>query len=237
MRRGLGGTDVGPVVSFFRPELAATCAKYANATDVWMRLVHGIERPRNKAMARGIDAEPRLRKVYLDHLNAQPDLFRFRHHPTPWIVVHPQQAWASCSPDDVAEDASGGWLVEYKSTSIFGRHKWGDEGTDQIPDLYNLQVNWCCEILDLPHWEVVAGFGRDFEDEHGNHQFLYEKTALFRGERDRDVAAMCLELCGRFQREFIEPRKLPPLTPINNRRVYSQLLKGEAWTPQATEAS
>jgi hypothetical protein len=237
MRRGLGGTDVGPVISFYRPELAATCAKYANATDVALRLIHGIERPRNKAMSRGIDAEPRLRKVYVESCLGPGRMLE--PHPTPWIVAHEAHPWATCSPDDVViEDGVGEvCLVEYKSTSIFGRNKWGDEGSDQIPDLYNLQVQWCCEILDLPRWEVVAGFGRDFEDEHGNHQFLYEKTALFRGERDRDLAAMCLDLCGRFVREFIEPRKLPPLTPVNNRRAYSQLLKGETWTPQATEAS
>lgn len=218
-RRGVGATDVGPVVSYYRPALAADCAKYANATDVAMRLLYDIERPRSKVVARGLDAEPRLRKAYVDAYG-----MALVARPEKWIVQHPRLPWASCSPDDVTV---GDVLVEYKSTSIFARHKYGDAETDEVPPLYGLQVQWAMEILNLDLAHVFVGFGRDFDDEHGAPQFLYEETRRFVVPRDRELAAMCVDYCTQFHVEFIEGRKLPPLAPVNNRRAYSQLLKGQ----------
>ena len=235
-RRGVGGTDVGPIVSMYRPELAADCAKYANATDVAMRLLYDIERPRSKVMARGLDAEPRLRRAYLDAYGGT-----FAAHPEPWIVRHPTLPWASCSPDDVLAPLPSSallslpTLVEYKSTSIFARHKYGDAESDEVPPLYGLQVQWSMEILDLPLAHVFVGFGRDYE-ENGEHKFLYEETRRFLVPRDREIAAMCIDYCSQYHAEFIEGRKLPPLAPVNNKRAYSQLLKGSHPCQQQTEA-
>ena len=233
-RRGTGGTDVGPIVAMYRPELAAELAKYANATDVAMRLLFDIERPRTAVMSRGLDAEPRLRRAYLDAYGGI-----LEEHPRPWVVQHPLNPWATCSPDDVSCGPSpfgGRLLVEYKSTSIFARHKWGDAESDEVPPLYGLQVQWCLEILDLPLAHLFVGFGRDFQ-ENGTHQFLYEETRRYVIPRDRELAAMALGYCARFQAEFIECRKLPPLAPVHNKRAYSQLLKGKPWKPtEATEA-
>lgn len=226
-RRGIGGTDVGPVVGFFRPELAGDLCRYSNATDVAMRLIHGVERPRRAVMSRGLDAEPRLRRAYLDAYGGV-----LEQRPEKWVVPHPKHPWATCSPDDVAtiNDGNGGAmriLIEYKSTSIFARHKYGDAETDAVPPLYGLQVQWCMEILDLPLCHLFAGFGRDYE-ENGEHKFLYEETRRFIVPRDRELAAMALDYCARFQHEFIEPRKLPLLTPVNNKREYARLMKEAA---------
>jgi hypothetical protein len=219
-KRGLGGTDVGPVVAFYRPELAPELAKYANATDVAMRIIHDVERPRSKVMSRGLDAEPRLRRAYLD---AFPCTLVER--PEKWIVQHPTAPWATCSPDDARSD---GVLVEYKSTSIFARHEWGDAESDEVPPLYGLQVQWCLGILDLPTCDLFVGFGRDYDDEQGEHQFLYEETRRYVVPRDRELFAMAFDYCQRFQADFIERRKLPPLTPVKNKRRFSQLTKEAA---------
>lgn len=234
-RRGIGGTDVGPVVSFYKPELASVLGKWANATDVAMRLVYGIERPRTKVMSRGLDAEHRLRGAFVDAYGGG-----FEPHARPWIERHPRHPWASCSPDDVWLSDSvhppDRVLVEYKSASIFARDKWGDAESDEVPPLYALQVQWGLEILDLPIAHVFVGFGRDFTDEHGAPQFLYEQTARYVVPRDRELAAMAVDYCDRFQAEFIERRKLPPLVPVHNKRAYSQLLKGSHPCQQTTAA-
>lgn len=231
-RRGIGGTDVGPIVAMYRPELAPELAKWANATDVAMRVAFNIERPRTKVMSRGLDAEPRLRRAYLDAFGGG---LAFR--PEKWIVTRPERSWATCSPDDVwCGPNSERVLVEYKSTSIFARGKWGEAESDEIPMLYALQIQWCLEILDLNHAHLFVGFGRDMTDEHGEHQFLYEQTARYQIPRDRETAAMALDYCARFQKDFIECRKLPPLTPVNNKRAYSQLLKGSHPCQTQTEA-
>src|SRR5689334_16291897 len=96
MRRGIGGTDLSAVCAYYRPEFAETWAKWATAADVWMRLVHNIERERTSVMQRGIDAEPRLRRAYLDAYGGA-----MLPKPTPWIVAHPRLPFVSVSPDDV----------------------------------------------------------------------------------------------------------------------------------------
>lgn len=227
-KRGTGGTDVGPIVALYRPELAPELAKYANATDVAMRLIHGIERPKRAIMQRGLDAEPRLRVAYADAYGA-----KFIERPEKWIVRHPTLPWASCSPDDVTVDRV---LVEYKSTSTFSLYpppnaktresRWGDPESDVVPPAYNLQCQWSMEILDLPLAHLFAGFGRDYL-ENEQPVFLYAETRRYILPRDRELAAMCLDYCQRFQTEFIERRKLPPLAPMSNKRAYSQLLKGD----------
>ena len=214
MRR-IGGTDVGPIISLYRPEMAAELAKYANATDVWLRLVHKVERPKTAVMQRGIDAEPRLRKAFIDAYG-----LAMADKPMPWVVAHPTFPWATCSPDDV----SGSLLVEYKSTSTFARHKWGDPDSDVIPSVYNLQVQCCMEILDLPLAHVFVGFGRDYE-ENGEQQFLYEQTVRYIVARDRELAEMALGYCQKFHDEFVEGRKPPPLAPVSNKRDFARLMK------------
>jgi hypothetical protein len=81
------------------------------------------------------------------------------------------------------------------------------------------------EILDLDVCHLFVGFGRDYEED-GEHKFLYEETRRFIVPRDRELAAMAFAYCQRFQTDFIERRKLPPLAPVNNKRAFSQLMKG-----------
>lgn len=231
MKRAIGGTECGSCAALFRPELAEDLARYANATDLWLRLVHGIERPRTVAMSRGLDAEPRLRKALVDAYG-----FKLQHHERPWIVRHPRYEWATCSPDDVVDGEP--LLIEIKSTSVYARHKgWGRPETDEIPPLYMTQVQWTMEILDLPKCLVFTGFGRDWKDpETGEHQFLYEETLPFIVERDREVASMLLGYAERFVKEYVETRKPPPLPPLNNKRAFARLLKGSTECQTATEA-
>lgn len=234
MKRGIGGTECGLPAAFYKPELAPELAKYANVSDLWMRLLHGIERPRTAVMERGLDAEPRLRKALVDAFG-----YTLEQHERPWVVQHPKYAWATCSPDDKV--AGEPLLIEIKSTSTFARAKWGRPESDEIPMLYGAQVQWCLEILDLPRCLVFVGFGRDWKDpETGAHQFLFEETLPYVVERDRELAATLLSYAERFVTEFIDGRQPPPIAPVHNKRAFSRLMKGEAWTPAAeaaTEAS
>lgn len=221
MKRGIGGTECGSCAAFYRPELAPDLAKYSNATDLWLRLVHGLERKRTKVMTRGLDAEPRLRKALVDAYG-----FELEEHSRPWIVRHPRYEWASCSPDDVVKGQP--LLIEIKSTSVYARSKYGAVESDVIPPLYLAQVQWTMEILDLPRALVFVGFGRDWTDEHGQSQFLYEETVPYFVDRDRELASMLLGYAERFIKEFVETRQPPPLQPMHNRRAFAKLMKEAA---------
>lgn len=236
MKRGIGGSDLASVCAYYRPEYAAEWAKWATAADVWMRLVHDIERPRTAVMQRGIDAEPRLRQAYLDAYGGS-----MVDKPTPWIVRHPRLPFVSVSPDDVWCESATGCIgnlphtyVEFKSASVFGRHKYGDPETDAIPDAYGLQVQLGLEILDIEVGHLFVGFGKDATAEDGTKRFFYSETARYVIQRDRELMAMALGYAERFYAEHVATRKPPSVEPKNNIRAWKRLLKEQSW--KATEA-
>lgn len=247
MKRGIGGSDLAAVCAYYRPQFADEWSKWATAADVWMRLVHDIERPRTAVMQRGIDAEPRLRRAYLDAYGGA----MWGPKPTPWILQHPRLPFVTVSPDDVWHESSAHLdgegidgdeaptYVEFKSTSIFARGKYGDAESDAIPDAYGLQVQLGLEILDLEVGHLFVGFGRDTKDESGAPQFLYEETRRFVIHRDRELMAMALAYAEKFHAEHVATRMPPRCEPRNNIRAWKRLLKEEAWKPTeaATEAS
>lgn len=229
-RRGIGGTDLGAVCAYYRA-CPADWTRYATAADVWMRLVHDVERPRTAVMQRGLDAEPRLRRAYLDAYGGV-----LRERPAKWILQHPRLPFVTVSPDDVWRDSAGGGevYVEWKSTSIFAAAKYGDAETDEVPDSYGLQVQLNLEILDLGVGHLFCGFGRDVKDETGAHQFLYEETRRFVIRRDRELMALALGLAERFHREHIDTRLPPSVEPKQNIRVWKRLLKEQSWKTEAS---
>lgn len=214
-QRRIGATDAGPICAFYHPRLAHL-ARYANAADVYFRIAHKLQRPPTKAMARGIEAEPKLRQAYVETVGAPMAL----EHPV--VCQHQRFPWATSSPDDVAEAEGGLVVVEYKSTSVFARQQWGEPLTDLVPDGYLCQVAWNCEVLDAPYWHLMVGFGKDSADGFG-----FVESALYQGERDAELGALLLECGERFQRDFLERRMPPPLEPLNNRRAISRLMKEE----------
>lgn len=230
---------MGPLVAYYRPELAADLAKYANASDVWLNLGHGIEQPENAAMRRGKAAEPRLRIAYHDAYGGEAE-----QHERPWVVPHPRFPWAAVSPDDVVLLDGQRVYVEYKSSIIFALYppathpptKWGPPESDEVPDLYQLQVQHGLEILDLPVAHLFVGFGRDEKDANGNPTFLYQETRRYILPRRPQLAAMALEHAARFHREHIETRMPPSLAPCHNKRAFARLLKEQPWKTEATEA-
>lgn len=223
--RGLGSTEVGPVVGLYRdvPELT----KYATAADVYMRHCCKIEKPQNAAMLRGIEAEPRLRRTAQEAYGWSPE-----PKPEKWVVRHPVHTWASVSPDDVVSVNGQRTLVEYKSSSLFSLFPpsgapsaWGDSDTEDLPPVYLLQCQWGMEILNLPEAHLFVGFGKDVKNEGGKMQFFYSETRRYVIKRDKELAEICIKLCERFMMEHIFPRIPPNVEPRQNKLIWKKLLK------------
>jgi len=73
------------------------------------------------------------------------------------IIVHPTIPWIGCSPDREVVGLPV-WL-ECKRTGQ--RDGWGDEGTDQIPGYYLVQVQWqllCAEHLGIERVDVAVDY-------------------------------------------------------------------------------
>jgi hypothetical protein len=244
-RRFIGGTDLGACVAYFRPELAHF-SPYATAADLWMRLCHETERPQTAAMKRGLDAEPRLQRAYIDAYGGV-----FEEHERPWRVMHSRLPFVGCSPDDVwsphnvplLDDDGERVYVEWKTANWFtlypppGRAptKWGDAETDNIPPGYQLQVQLNLECLDLEQAHLFVGFGTDETDADGTKRFLYRETRRYPIARDRELMALALDYAERFHAEYVVTRTPPSVEPRDNLRLWKRLMKEQPW--KTTEAS
>ena len=216
-KRSVGSTDIAAVVALYRPELAHL-SKYRNATDVWMRLVHGIEQPRNAAMGRGINVEPKLRTLYRESVGPVDD--------PPGTLRHPAHPWAVGSPDGLAPDV----LVEFKTASNFIRAQWGEPGSDAVPDSYSLQVQWLMEISQRKTAHVLVAFGNDFTGDDGVKDFAVTETAVYLVGFDVELVASMLDCGARFMAEHVDTGKAPDLKPLANIRKWQALLKQQQST-------
>jgi hypothetical protein len=254
-RRGIGGTDLASVCALYLPQYADEWARWSTAADVWMRLVHDVERPRTAIMQRGLEAEPRLRRAFLDAYGGA-----FRERPEKWIVRHPRLSFVSVSPDDVwtptgggacnsplqdagkPPDAHGGGVspprvgdvyVEFKSASRFSLcpppgarpTKWGEPETDQIPEGYALQVQLGMDVLGLDVAHLFVGFGDDAKGETGAPAFYYSETRRYILRRKPNVIAAALAYAERFHAEYVATRLPPPVEPEDNVLTWRVLKK------------
>ena len=235
-RRGIGGSDLAAVCAYYKPEKADDWAHFATAADVWMRLVHGIEKPRSATLQRGLDAEPRLRRAYLDAFGGS-----LEHHARPWVVTHPRAPYVSVSPDDVWLTPEGERVYcEWKTRNRFAEMKrpmFGEPGTDQAPDAYALQVQLNLDILGLKRGVLFVGFGCETPDGAGAKPFLYSQTAPYFIERDPELLEFALHYAERFHTEHILTRRPPSVEPKENIRAWKRLLKEQSWTTEAPSQS
>lgn len=214
-RKYLGGHDVGPVLAFYRPgaPMLAALTKYATAADVFMRLVHGVSKPKTKAMARGLNVEPMLRELYRETVGPATD--------SPGVIVHPDNEWLAASPDGfISHDG----VLELKSVSEFARGSWGEPGTDAVPDAYNVQLQWLFEVTGREWAHVLAAFGRDYTDEAGVGQFAVTETAVYQASSDRELRAALREAAERFVVEHILTGRPPDVEPRENKREWKRIL-------------
>ncbi len=210
-KRRIGSTDIAALVAFYRPELAHL-AKKKNACDVWLRLVHGIDQPHRAVMGRGNRVEPILRELYRETIGPASE--------PPGVIQHPKYDWACASPDGLSDV-----VQEFKTASEWIRDRWGEPGTDLVPDDYNLQTQWLLEVTGREIAHVLVAFGRDFKDDDGKPDFLITETAAYFVRRDETLAAAMVECGQRFFAEHVATRVPPGIAPLHNKRRFKALEK------------
>ncbi len=211
IKRYVGSTDSGPILALYRPELASL-AKYVNASDVWLRIVHGVTQPGNSRMTRGTTWEPTGRELYRSSIGPCSE--------APGLFVHPKHEWACGSPDGMVEPDG---IVEIKTTIIWARNKWGQPGSDKVPDTYNSQTQWLMECSGRQWAHLLVAFGADGEYA-GEPTFSVTETAVYQMERDAEFCAALVEACERFWRENVVARVAPGIAPLHNKREFKRLV-------------
>jgi predicted phage-related endonuclease len=192
--RRLGATDAAPLLGV---------GKWANARDVYERIVNGVRRPENAAMRRGTKAEPLVRGLYrLAHQDAELMAVVVR----PFILEHPEYAFATYSPDDLGD----GLAVEYKTSSRWVR--WN--GTP--PADYVLQCQWGMWVAGVVRAHLFVSFGE--EDVPGG-EWVTHSTALWEFTADVELQATFAEVGGEFWERNVMAKVPPAMEAMNGRPV------------------
>lgn len=175
-RKGIGGSDVAVLLGL---------SPYKTPLDLWMeKRGLWVDEFAGEAAAWGAIMEPIIIGEYARREHC-PVLHRSVHGeivpsgPVPPSIsvdfmaaaflldtlVHPRHPWARGHIDGVALTAAGGkpsHIVEAKTADLRLEGHWGDEGTDEVPEYYLVQVMWYLWLadLDLAHLAVLIGGNR-----------------------------------------------------------------------------
>jgi predicted phage-related endonuclease len=113
-----------------------------------------------------------------------PPLFHHEHefmygHVDRLVVASPDM------PAVVDGNVMAETLLECKTTSVFNKDEWGEEGSDQVPNAYLLQCAWYMAITDCARADIAVLIG--------NQDFR-----LYRIHRDEKLEGLMLDQAKRF---------------------------------------
>lgn len=212
-KHSIGSTDSAAILSFYHPEMAHL-SKSKNATDVWLRVCHGIDLPTSPAMSRGTRVEASLRKMYQEKIGPAGE--------PPGTLRHPKHQWMVGSPDSLTDKE----VVEFKTVSRWVENRWGPPGDSKgVPDHFVIQVQHLLSVANMQVAIVLAAFGADFVDDSGEPDFAIERTELYVVKRDDELIDEIV-MCGRkFMESFVISGVSPPMAPLKNKRKWAALTK------------
>lgn len=203
--RRIGGTDISALLGL---------NPYRGPRSVYDRIVLGIQEPGNVRTQRGSREEPRIRSMWVESTGAILE-------PHPGIIQHPAYDFATVSPDDLGELHGKRATIDYKSVSVWGRKKWGDDLTDAAPEHISCQLHWAMEVTGRDLGLIGAAFGEDLPD----GSFDIRELCTYIIQRDDEISARLLGVAERFWNEHILLKVPPPpdLQPVKKTKTKAKL--------------
>ena len=187
---GIGGTDIAKIMGV---------SPWGTAFDVYCDKLGLVDPPQeNRAMRLGKRFEPVLLEEYTIEtgLDARP----WQQH-----IRHPDIEIAVGTPDAMVTSAPIG--IETKTAGIRQAQRWGEPGSDQIPEEYVLQACWYAAITDFDRWDVAVLIGgQDFR--------------VYLIQRNRELEGLMLEAAQRFWRDHILTQTPPAIDGSASAREY-----------------
>jgi predicted phage-related endonuclease len=117
-------------------------------------------------------------------------------------------------------------LLECKTTSVFNKDEWGEEGSDQVPNAYLLQCAWYMAITGCARADVAVLIG--------NQDFR-----LYRINRDEKLEGLMIDQARRFWFDHVLARVPPQPQTVNDVRLLfpqEEQEKSLEATPEVVEA-
>ena len=215
-KTGLGSTDVAAIIAAKLPGVKS----FRTPLDVWLSKQPDYEDDSdNEAMKWGRRLEAVIAEAYIDETGydlfnpAFASLSDFKGiEIKDGIVRHPEKPYLMCSPDRIIIDDGARRGLEIKTVGKWAdMSEWGNSGTDNIPLLYMIQVQWCLLITGFDSWDLAALIaGNDFR-----HYTIYP---------DKELHKLLEAEADKFWFEYVEPGKAPPAESIDDSKKYLEWL-------------
>ena len=177
-RTYLGGTDVAAI---------AGLAPYKTAWDVWAEKV-GLKDPTvpTLRMKVGLALEGILIEEYQDQVGVPVEEWQE-------LIRDPKVEFFGGTPDARWRDDPVG--VEIKTAGFRQKYRWGEEGTDDIPEEYLAQVAWYSSLTNFDRWDIAA--------------YIDGEMRLYTYKRDLEFEEALRDAAERFWRDHVL-REEPP---------------------------
>lgn len=124
-KTGIGASEIGAI---------AGLSPYAGPLDVYLRKLDLVDDETSEAAEWGHVLEPVIADRYAKETGATLTACT--------TLRHPEHPWILATPDRRASLGADSWLVEVKTASLRVAHRWGEPGTDEVPEEYLAQVTW-----------------------------------------------------------------------------------------------
>lgn len=177
-RRYIGGSDVAAIVGL---------SPYKTALDVYADKLGLVPPFAGNAFTRwGKRLEAVIADCYSETTGRELEPGGF--------IVHPKYPWAAGNLD--RRNRAERLVVECKAAGVRQADRWGEPGTDEIPEEYLLQCAWYLMLTEYSVAEIpVLLGGNDFR--------------VYRVERDEELERSLLDAAARFWHDHIE-KQVPP---------------------------
>lgn len=139
-RTGIGSSDAAAILGL---------SPWRSAWEIYMDKIGELpEVPPTEEMQWGLRLEPAIAQAYQDTTGAaltQPPMMR-----------HRDRTWMLASIDRIADS---GRIVELKTANPFQRQLWGEEGSDQVPEQYLIQVQHQMAVAESDQADIAVLLG------------------------------------------------------------------------------
>lgn len=140
-KTGIGGSDAAAIVGL---------SKYATALDVYLDKTNHIVRETTDAMQRGNILEPFCRSLFQIETGYSVDMVSETQRSA-------NHSFMIANLDGYLPTEKA--IAEFKTADYATRKEWGEEGSDEIPDSYLIQVAHYASVMDLDTVYIGVLFG------------------------------------------------------------------------------
>lgn len=192
-RLGIGSSEIG---------VLAGLSPYGSVLEIWASKVHGLEKDPTDAMEFGTAVEDSVARIYARRTG--------KHLRKPGTLQRADKPFCMATPDRavLAKRGKAGpidWsqverLAEFKATSMRLRRRWGEPGTDAVPEEHLAQTTWQMDVVPgSVHVCDVAVFFVETRE-----------TLVFTVNYDAELALGLREIAERFVTDYVLTGKEPP---------------------------